>query len=97
MLDKLTIEHFEALIDHDIELRFGEQVQEARVVEITQRGQPPEDGREPFNVILESGSNDGYWPQGVHTLVHPEHGELPLFMVPLGPGEAGMRYEIVIN
>jgi len=97
MLDTLTIADFETLVDRDVTLRFGEQAQHARVVEVSRRGQAPEGGREPFSVIVESGPNDGYWPQGVHAFVHPDHGELALFMVPLGPGETGMRYEIAIN
>lgn len=97
MLDQLTIDDFEPLLDREVSLRFGEQRQSARVVEVARRGDKPAQGRQPFSVILESGPNDGYWPQGVHTLIHPDHGELALFMVPLGPGSGGMRYEIAIN
>jgi hypothetical protein len=97
MLDKLTIDDFENLIDRDVTLRFGDNEQAGRVVEVTRRGEKPPEGRQPFSIVVESGPNDGYWPQGTHVMVHPEHGELTLFMVPLGPGDHGMRYEIAIN
>lgn len=98
MLDTLTAEDFEALHGHTVEVRFGETTQPAEVVEINRREAGDEPGdREPFSVVLESGDNEKFWPQGVHVLVHPEHGDLTLFMVPLGPGDGGMRYEIVIN
>src|SRR5271165_277620 len=35
--------------------------------------------------------------QGMHTLVHPEIGNCELFLVPLGPDVAGMRYEAVFS
>jgi hypothetical protein len=97
MLDTLTIDDFANLIDRYVTLRFGDQEQCARVVEVTRRGEMPPEGRQPFSIVVESGPNDKYWPQGTHVMAHPEHGELTLFMVPLGPGEHGMRYEIAIN
>jgi hypothetical protein len=38
-----------------------------------------------------------YYLQGTFTLVHPVIGELLLFMVPIGSGTKGMRYEVVIS
>lgn len=97
MLDQLTCEDFESLRGRTVEIRFGETRQPAEVVEVQRRTGGAPEGRSPFSVIVESGSRDRCWPQGLHVLAHPEHGDLELFMVPLGPGDAGMRYEIVMN
>jgi hypothetical protein len=35
--------------------------------------------------------------QQTFRLSHPELGEFDLFLVPLGPGPEGMRYEAVIS
>lgn len=36
-------------------------------------------------------------PQQTCALRHPELGEFPLFVVPLGAGQDGMRYEAIIS
>lgn len=98
MLDKLTADDFESLQDKKLSVRFGDdRLQSAKIVEVKRREHGSPETRTPFSVILESGSNDRYWPQGTYMLAHPEHGELALFMVPLGPSGSGMRYEIAIN
>lgn len=98
MLDKLTADDFESLQGKNLSVRFGDdQLQSAEIVEVKRRDHGLPGTRTPFSVILESGSKDRYWPQGTYMLVHPEHGELALFMVPLGPGGGGMRYEITVN
>jgi hypothetical protein len=35
--------------------------------------------------------------QGIHVLLHPAHGRLELFMVPIGRDAAHVRYEIIFN
>ena len=54
-------------------------------------------GRVPFSLLFHATHRDGYWPQQTFNLRHPELGEFPLFMVPLGPDDRGMRYEAVIS
>lgn len=94
MIEKLTLDDFEQLREQEFTIRFGDTEQTARIVDTrrTQGGKP--DGRSPFAVTLRSGPPDKYWPQGTHTLVHPECGELALFLVPIGPDDEGMLYEI---
>jgi hypothetical protein len=94
MLDQLTVEDFKTLIGQRLPLRFGDQEQFGEVIEARPVGQPHEGSRHPFSVILASGDADQYWPQGIHVLIHPTHGELELFMVPIGPQAGQMRYEI---
>ena len=67
-------------------------------VEATPYGDPSTyNGRKvPFSLLFvaESGA---LVPQQICTFAHDEHGETPLFVVPLGPEGGGMRYEAVIS
>jgi hypothetical protein len=35
--------------------------------------------------------------QCTYRVVHPAHGEMDIFLVPIGPDGAGMRYEAIFN
>lgn len=94
MIEQLTLDDFAQLGEREITLRFGDTEQAARVVQTRQTPGGSPGGRVPFAVTLRSGPPDKFWPQGTHTLVHPEYGELALFLVPIGPDEEGMLYEI---
>ena len=50
----------------------------------------------PFALCLR-GSRDRPLGQGMYALLHPHHGRLDLFMVPIGPDNAGLCYEITFN
>lgn len=50
----------------------------------------------PFAVLL-GGPPSPMVPQGTHALLHPVHGRLELFMVPVGRDSRGMQYEIIFN
>ena len=53
-------------------------------------------GREPFS--LEFLAEDPHAaPQQTLGMEHEEMGAFPLFVVPLGPGEGGMRYEAIFT
>ena len=62
--------------------------------ESQEAGGPGPDGqsRRQFSLFF-SGPVEALLPQGTYVLRHPELGELDLFLVPLGPGDDGMRYE----
>jgi hypothetical protein len=47
---------------------------------------------EQFSVVF-IGVLSPWLPQGVYKLIHARIGEHELFLVPLGPDAAGMRYE----
>lgn len=94
MLDQLTVDDFKSLIGQRLPLRFGDQEQFGEVIDARPVGHPRAGSRQPFSVIVASGEPDQYWPQGIHVLIHPRHGELELFMVPIGPEDGHMRYEI---
>jgi hypothetical protein len=95
MLEQLTINDFESLRGQTVGLRFGEQAETAEVAEVrSPETTPPPGHRQPFSITVLSGRADAFWPQGIYVLEHPEHGDLELFMVPLGPQGDRMRYEI---
>jgi hypothetical protein len=49
-------------------------------------------GRIPFSLIFR-GPQSSVLPQRTYLLSHATLGEFPLFLVPIGPDDAGMRYE----
>ncbi|WP_022927744.1 DUF6916 family protein [Patulibacter americanus] len=50
--------------------------------------------REPFSLLF-VGPADPMLPQATYLLTHPELGELPVFLVPVGRDADGARYEAV--
>jgi hypothetical protein len=58
----------------------------------------PEDdkGREPFSLEFTEASS-AHVPQQTVEIQHEDMGSYPLFVVPLGPSENGMRYEAVFT
>ena len=54
-------------------------------------------GRESFSLIFEHERKDFYLNQGIYRLEHPVLGQLELFLVPLGPVESGMQYEVIFT
>jgi hypothetical protein len=49
-------------------------------------------GRIPFSLVFR-GPRTGILPQRTYRIAHAALGEFPLFLVPIGPDSAGMRYE----
>jgi len=54
-------------------------------------------GRESFSLIFENPNLGMYLNQGLVSLTHEELGQLTLFLVPLGPVEDRMRYEVIFT
>jgi len=73
----------------------GPQLELAEVVEHPQHAVPGS-GRTPF-VLLFRGPGDRPLAQGTQPLRHAELGDLALFLVPVGSGPDGMRYEAVFS
>ena len=53
-------------------------------------------GRQPFTLHL-TGPADVVLAQGSYRFEHPSVGVVELFMVPLGPGPDGFRYEVILT
>ncbi|MEZ5581635.1 MAG: hypothetical protein R3F37_01575 [Candidatus Competibacteraceae bacterium] len=96
MLETIKNEEFAALDNTPFDLEAGGHRHAVRVAEIRRFEPHSERPEAPFAVIL-SASLDCRLPQGTYRLHHPTRGPLDLFMVPLGPDDGAMRYEIVFN
>lgn len=53
-------------------------------------------GRQPFTLLFHEPAGR-LVPQGMHPVSHPRLGTFELFVVPIGPDPAGMRYEAVFG
>jgi hypothetical protein len=96
MLEKITHKSFESIVGESVELKAGEASFRAEVEAVNLLRQNPGQERQPFSVILQACDTENHGQQS-YQLTHPDLGVLSLFLVPVGPGEAGMRYEIVFN
>jgi hypothetical protein len=52
--------------------------------------------RAPFSIVFR-GPVRPVFPQRIYPIAHRELGEFDLFLVPIGPDGAGMRYEAVFT
>jgi hypothetical protein len=52
--------------------------------------------RAPFSLIFRA-PPEPLLQQGIHRLEHDTFGPIDVFLVPIGPDEAGMRYEAVFT
>ena len=70
---------------------------ESELIEVDTVGAAAAGGvRVPFGLVFR-GPLEPVLPQGIHRLEHETLGALDLFLVPIGPDEAGMRYEAVFG
>jgi hypothetical protein len=60
------------------------------------RGAPAPGLRSGFSLLF-GGPADAALPQGIHSVVHPVHGLLDIFLVPVGRDATGLQYEAVFN
>jgi hypothetical protein len=97
MLEKLTALDFTPhLHDHfTITLQDGQPyvLELVSVRELGEARQPT--SRRPFSLHFINPRTDSYLGQRIYCLEHPQMGNLELFMVPLGPEQAVMRYEVI--
>lgn len=98
MLDRLTYEDFAGRLGETFTATAGED----RTLTLTLRRvdflpRPEGDqGREPFSLEFTDPAED-HVPQQIVEVRHEEMGEFALFVVPLGPGDDGMRYEAIFT
>ncbi|WP_027891001.1 DUF6916 family protein [Calidithermus chliarophilus] len=93
----LTLALFEPLVGSVFSIPFVEGSFELTLIE----AQPlpprvPGARREPF-ALLFRGPRSPVLPQRIYPLEHPTLGRQEIFVVPIGPDDAGMRYEAVFG
>jgi hypothetical protein len=96
----LRIETFQNLVGEGFRLLVpGEAGLDLRLSEVTPLSaatSPPGSPRTPFSLLFH-GPLTPWVRQATHHLEHAGLGSLDLFLVPLGPDAAGMRYEAVFT
>lgn len=98
MVDKITVADFQPYLNQNFSIRFTPDViQSSELTRVSIWGNDSDKFRQPFTLEFETGLTQKYYLQGTFVLVHPTMGELGLFMVPIGHGTKGMRYEVVIS
>ena len=96
-LAALTHEHFEACRQQPFVIELdGRDGLPVELVEIYRPGGPPPRGRQPFSLVFR-GPRHPVLPQHIYTLTNETLGRLEIFLVPIGPDGAGLRYEAVFG
>ena len=91
-LATLTAQDFEPLLHERFTL--GSQF-EVELIEVS-ASDDPGPSRSQFSLVFRGGPSPPL-PQGIHALEQSKLGRLDLFLVPLGPDDAGQRYEAVFT
>lgn len=96
MSDLLHASDFAPLLNQTLPIRFSEAItMPAELISVREVNNYSPVERIPFSIILRTGQKTEYYEQTICILQHPEKGEIPLFLVPLGLDSEGMRYEAV--
>ncbi|MBV9196332.1 MAG: hypothetical protein JO168_19520 [Solirubrobacterales bacterium] len=94
-LASLTAEDFRPLVGTHFGVAAGPFASE--LIEVNELDRTAGPGlRLPFSLVFR-GPLEPLLRQGIHRLEHGQLGELDLFLVPIGPDQAGMRYEAVFG
>jgi hypothetical protein len=111
MLDKITSADFAPHLHQTFRLYHGpwdadqlseDEARDVELIAVTDLGQEPPAGapapqRHPFSLTFCDRSAAPFLPQRIYSVVHTTIGRLDIFLVPIGPGEGGMRYEAVFT
>lgn len=95
-LNELPAEDFESLVQQTLVARSGSR-EIALTLESVWRSPYPTGRAIPGFSLFLAGPVDSPLAQGIVTLCHPQHGELELFLTPIGRDAQALRYEIVFN
>src|SRR5512139_2233351 len=98
MLETLTLDLFARHLHQDFAVRLDVGTIPLTLVEANPLASAGShgSGRAPFSLIFH-GPAAPLLPQGIYRLEQQETGEREIFLVPLGPGSNGMRYEAVFT
>ncbi len=98
-LGELTADFFQPLVNDTFLMHCGGEAPEPlELIYATANSKHARPGsRVPFSLIFRAGSREFYRPQGVFLLEHSNLGRVELFLVPIGPDDAGMLFQAVFN
>lgn len=97
-LSLLSINNFSALLHKLFTIQISEEIQlDAELISVTEFNSYSPLERTPFSLVFRTSQKNEYYDQGIFTIIHPEEGNLELFLTPLGFDEVGMKYEAVFS
>jgi hypothetical protein len=94
----LTSNDFNTFLNKLFTIRISDEVLlDAELIEITKLNNYSSLERSPFSIVFRTEQKNEYYQQGIFTIVHPQKGNLELFLSPLGFDSVGMKYEAVFS
>ncbi len=96
MDEHLHMADFTPWLNHVFAINFsGAGDYPARLTEVKEINSFTTIQRKPFSIVFRTDQKTEYFQQAICILRHPEKGDLPLFLVPIGFDGVGMRYEAI--
>ncbi|KPV52880.1 hypothetical protein SE17_12855 [Kouleothrix aurantiaca] len=78
--------------------RSGELAQRAvELIDVSELAPAGATGREQFSLIFCDPDASAYLPQHIYPVEHETLGRMEIFLVPIGPGPDGMRYQAIFS
>jgi len=96
MLEDFTLATFADRLGDTFRVGEGAGVLDLELVEVSAGVAREGAARVPFAIVFR-GPLEPVLPQQIYRFEHDELGAFNLFIVPIGPGEAGMQYEAVFG
>lgn len=96
MLDTLTLNNWQTCLHDVFQADVAGQSLTFELVEATALTAQPNASREPYSLVFR-GSSEPVLEQGIVAMIHPEMGDIAIFLVPIGPDSQGMCYEAVFT
>jgi hypothetical protein len=97
-VEDLTCEHFAPLVNKTFQIQADSSAIEAELIEARPLGRGRKGRREPFSLIFRAPAS-AVLPQRIYTVHSEALGALDIFLVPIGPHEAGtgLLYEAIFT
>ena len=96
MLETVTIDDFRDRVGETFDATAAGRALALTLTSVDALSAPPDGGRTPFSLEFRDEAQD-HVPQQTVGIEHAEMGAFDLFIVPLGPGPEGMRYEAIFT
>lgn len=94
----LSLNDFSSHLNTTFKIQISDEIQlDAELIEITKLNNYSPLQRNPFSIVFRTDQKNEYYQQGIFTIVHPEIGNLELFLTPIGFDKVGMTYEAVFS
>lgn len=94
----LTLNDFSTFLNKVFTIRISDEIQlDAELIELTKLTNYSPLERDPFSIVFRTEQKNEYYQQGIFTIIHPQKGNLDLFLSPLGFDSVGMKYEAIFS